>query len=313
VRVLVTGGAGFIGSHTVDRLLQEGHEVAVIDDLSTGFAENVNPAASFFEVDIVNSENVATVFTSFRPDAVIHLAAQMDVRVSTREPLFDASVNVLGSLNIILSALDAGTKKIVYASTGGAVYGDPEYLPVREDHPLNPISQYGITKHTVEHYLYLYRRNHRLQFTVLRYPNVFGPRQNPKGEAGVIAIFTRKLLLGEDCVIFGDGSQVRDYVYVSDVVDANLKALIRGDGQVLNVGSGIGHSVNDVYSALAATLQVTKPPVYGDARVGEVSAIVLDASLANSAIGWAPLVQFNEGIAQTVKHLRDVAASGQLR
>lgn len=313
MRLLVTGGAGFIGSHTVDALVSAGHTVAVLDDLSTGFRENIHPETVFYEVDITQESDVIHAFGEFKPEGVIHLAAQMDVRVSTRKPAFDATVNVLGSLNVILASVASGTRKIVYASTGGAVYGNPAYLPVREDHPINPISQYGITKHTVEHYLYLYRLNHGLEFTVLRYPNVFGPRQNPKGEAGVIAIFARQLLLGRDCLIFGDGEQVRDYVYVDDVVAANVRALTVGDGLILNVGSGIGQSVNDIHAALISALGVKLQPVHVDPRVGEVAGIVLDASRARAALGWEPKVSFTEGVVQTISYLRSLQVAGLLQ
>ena len=312
MRILVTGGAGFIGSHTVDALIRSGHEVSILDNLSTGFRENIRRDATFFEVDITQAEDVDRAFEQFRPEVVVHLAAQMDVRISTREPIFDATVNLMGSLNIILSSMNVGARKIVYASSGGAVYGDPERLPVREDHSINPISQYGITKHTVEHYLHLYERNHGLAFTVLRYPNVYGPRQNPKGEAGVVAIFARRLLLGADCVIFGDGEQVRDYVFVDDVVAANVRALTWGDGQVLNIGSGIGRSVNDIYTELSSRLGVTRKPVHSDARIGEVGAIVLDPTRAGEALRWKPEVPFSQGVDRTILHLQSLLAAGRL-
>jgi UDP-glucose 4-epimerase len=286
--------------------------VSILDNLSTGFRENIRRDATFFEVDITQAEDVDRAFEQFRPEVVVHLAAQMDVRISTREPIFDATVNLMGSLNIILSSMNVGARKIVYASSGGAVYGDPERLPVREDHSINPISQYGITKHTVEHYLHLYERNHGLAFTVLRYPNVYGPRQNPKGEAGVVAIFARRLLLGADCVIFGDGEQVRDYVFVDDVVAANVRALTWGDGQVLNIGSGIGRSVNDIYTELSSRLGVTRKPVHSDARIGEVGAIVLDPTRAGEALRWKPEVPFSQGVDRTILHLQSLLAAGRL-
>ncbi len=213
MKVLVTGGAGFIGSNVVDLFIENGYEVVVVDDLSTGRASNLNPAAKFYQVDI-RSPQIDEIFAAERPDYVDHHAAQMNVRRSIKEPLFDAEVNVVGSLNLIEAAKRYGVKRFVYISTGGAVFGEPVYLPCDENHPINPICQYGASKHTVEHYLYMYQVNYGLPYTVLRYPNVYGPRQDPRGEAGVIAIFTGQMLNGEPVVINGDGEQERDYVYV---------------------------------------------------------------------------------------------------
>jgi UDP-glucose 4-epimerase len=214
-KILVTGGAGFIGSHVVDLFLEQGYEVVILDDLSTGRASNLNPQAKFYQMDI-RSPEVRSVFDAERPDYVSHHAAQMDVRRSVAQPLFDADVNIVGSINLIECAKDFGVKRFVYISTGGAVYGEPERLPCDEAHPINPICQYGASKHTVEHYLYMYHVNYGLKYTVLRYPNVFGPRQDPHGEAGVVAIFTGKMLSGEPVVVNGDGEQTRDFVYVGD-------------------------------------------------------------------------------------------------
>ncbi len=312
MRVLVTGGAGFIGSHTVDRLIGEGHDVSVVDSLVTGFREQVHPRASFHEVDITDEQALAGVFAAERPEAVIHLAAQMDVRVSTREPAYDARVNILGSLNVIESALAHGTRKIVYASSGGAIYGEPEDLPVREDHPIQPLSQYGVTKHTVEHYLYLYAHQQGLRYTALRYANVYGPRQNPGGEAGVIAIFARSLLLSLPCRIFGDGEQTRDYVYVGDVVAANLMALTAADQEALHIGCGVETSVNDLHRNLSAICDSRRPPQYEPERPGEVRRIALDPSLAVERLGWRPQVPLAEGLERTVDYLRQRREEGRL-
>jgi len=312
LRVLVTGGAGFIGSHTVDRLIGEGHEVSVVDSLVTGFREQVHPRASFHEVDITDEQALADVFAAERPEAVIHLAAQMDVRVSTREPAYDARVNILGSLNVIESALAHGTRKIVYASSGGAIYGEPEDLPVREDHPIQPLSQYGVTKHTVEHYLYLYAHQQGLRYTALRYANVYGPRQNPGGEAGVIAIFARSLLLSLPCRIFGDGEQTRDYVYVGDVVAANMMALTAADQEALHIGCGVETSVNDLHRNLSAICDSRRPPQYEPERPGEVRRIALDPSLAAERLGWRPQVPLAEGLERTVDYLRQRREEGRL-
>jgi len=312
MRVLVTGGAGFIGSNTVDALIAQGHRVSVVDNLVTGFREQVHPQASFYEVDITDADALRSVFDRERPEAVVHLAAQMDVRVSTREPVYDARVNVLGSLNVLEAAVATGTRKIVYASSGGAIYGEPESLPVREDHPVRPLSPYGVTKHTVEHYLFLYAHERGLAHTALRYANVYGPRQNPAGEAGVVAIFTRNLLLGLPCRIFGDGRQTRDYVYVGDVVAANLAALDRADGESLNIGCGVETSVLDIYRDLALACGVEAPPRHEPERPGEVQRICLDPELAAERLGWRPAVALPDGLRRTVEYLRSAQAEGRL-
>jgi UDP-glucose 4-epimerase len=306
---LVTGGAGFIGSHVVDRLIEEGHRVAVVDDLSTGSLKNVNPKAVLYETDI-RSKDLNTIFEKEKPDFVNHHAAQMDVRRSVREPMFDADVNVLGSLNLIENCLKYDVKKIVYISTGGAVYGEPDYLPVDEAHPVRPLCQYGISKHTVEHYLYFYGQTYGMRYTVLRYPNVYGARQNPHGEAGVNAIFIGKMLKGEVPSIFGDGEQLRDYVYVGDIVESNVAALESGDGEVCNIGSGIGTSVNQIYEKLQEIIGFSEPPIYADARTGEIEKVYLESSKALRDLGWSVQVTFDEGLRRTVEwfkaHLTDL-------
>ena len=301
---LVTGGAGFIASHLVDRLLEDGHRVAVVDDLSTGFRENVNPRATFYHADI-RSDDLSTIFAKEAPDFVNHHAAQMDVRRSVKEPMFDADVNILGSLNLIENSLRHNVKKIVYISTGGAVYGEPDYLPVDEGHPIRPLCQYGISKHTVEHYLYFYGQTYGLRYTVLRYPNVYGPRQNPFGEAGVNAIFIGKMLRGEVPTIFGDGEQLRDYVYVSDIVRANIAAFERGDGQVYNIGSAIGTSVNQIYAKLQHIIGFSRPPIYAEPRTGEIQKISLESSKAWKELGWKASVAMDEGLTRTVEWFKE--------
>ncbi|HSO26711.1 MAG TPA: NAD-dependent epimerase/dehydratase family protein, partial [Anaerolineales bacterium] len=251
MKVLVTGGAGFIASHVVDLYLENGYEVVIVDDLSTGKIENLNPAAKFYQVDI-HSPEISEIFEREKPDFVNHHAAQMNVRVSIVRPLFDADVNILGSLNLIENAKKHNVRRFVYISTGGAVYGEPEYLPCDEGHPINPICQYGASKHTVEHYLYMYHTNYGLKYTVLRYPNVYGPRQDPKGEAGVVAIFTNQMLAGEPVTINGDGEQSRDFVHVKDCARANLLGLGDVPPGIYNLGSGVGASVNDIYAHLQA-------------------------------------------------------------
>lgn len=254
MKILVTGGAGFIASHVVDRYLAAGHEVCIIDNLSTGRQENVNPQACLYEVDIRDADQVQGVLAREKPEVVNHHAAQISVVVSLSQPRFDAETNILGSLNLIQAALDHGVRKFIYASTGGAVYGDvPDgALPIPETYPVHPISPYGVSKHTVEHYLYLAWHNYGLRFTTLRYSNVYGPRQNAEGEAGVVAIFTNRLLRGQTCTIFGTGQQTRDYVYVGDVVEANWCALEAGDGEIFNIATGVETSVLGVVEALEA-------------------------------------------------------------
>ncbi len=227
MKILVTGGAGFIGSHVVDLFLKNDYEVVVIDDLSTGRPSNLNPAALFYEADIRGPE-IAGILNKEKPDYISHHAAQIDVRRSVSEPIFDAEVNILGSINLLESARMSGVKRIIYSSTGGAVYGEPVYLPCDEDHPINPLAQYGASKYIVEHYLFMYQVLYGLPYTILRYPNVYGPRQDPHGEAGVVAIFCGRMLAGDPVTIFGSGEQERDFVHVSDCAAANLLAINKG-------------------------------------------------------------------------------------
>src|SRR4026209_345486 len=268
-KILVTGGAGFIGSHVVDLFVAQGYEVVIVDDLSTGRASNLNPAAKFYQVDI-RSPQLREVFEAEKPDYVSHHAAQMDVRRSVAQPLFDADINILGSINVIETAKDFNVKRIIYISTGGAVYGEPERLPCDESHPINPICQYGASKHTVEHYLYMYHVNYGLKYTVLRYPNVFGPRQDPHGEAGVVAIFTGKMLAGEAVMINGDGDQTRDFVYVGDCAKANHLALtVDHQPGIYNLGWGRPTSINEICSVLVDITGYTLLVEHGAAKVGE--------------------------------------------
>ncbi len=303
MRILVTGGAGFIGSHVVDLLLDAGHHVAVVDNLTTGRRVNLNPAATFYEMDI-RSPELRELFAQERPEVVSHHAAQMDVRRSMAEPLFDADNNILGSLNLLECARESGTRKIIYISSGGAVYGEPEYLPCDEAHPVNPLCPYGASKYIVEKYCYLYRENYGLDYTVLRYPNVYGPRQNPEGEAGVVAIFASRMLADETPVINGTGEQARDFVYVEDCARANLLALEQGSGAIYNLGSGIGTTIGEIWAQLRDITGYAREPVYGPAKAGETFRIYSDATLAREALGWAPTVTLAEGLARTVASLR---------
>ncbi len=305
MKVMVTGGAGFIGSHVVDAFVEAGHDVFVVDDLSTGRAANVNSAARFYNVDI-RSEELEEVVAAEQPEVVSHQAARANVRESMAKPLLYADVNVLGSLNVLECSRKHDVRKVIYASTGGASYGEPQTLPVPEDHPVNPLDPYGASKHHVEHYLYLYRHNYGLDYTILRYPNVFGPRQDPHGEAGVVAIFTRMMLDGRQPVINGTGEQERDFAYVSDVAHANLIAAQRGDGGTYNIGSGVGTTVNQIYERLAGLTGYSAPPVHGPAKQGEVFKIYLDATRARRELGWTPQVSLEDGLCRTVEFFERV-------
>jgi UDP-glucose 4-epimerase len=303
-KILVTGGAGFIGSHVVDLFVSKGYEVVIVDDLSTGRASNLNPAAKFYKIDI-RDPKIRDIFDAERPDFVSHHAAQMDVRRSVAQPLFDADVNILGSINLIECAKEFNVKHFVYISSGGAAYGEPERVPCVETDPINPICQYGASKHTVEHYLYMYYVNYGMNYTVLRYPNVFGPRQDPHGEAGVVAIFTGKMLLDEPLTINGDGEQTRDYVFVGDCARANYLAVTTEHAPgIYNIGWGRPTSVNQIFTTLAAVTDYNHPANYGPAKLGETRHIYLDASKARKDLGWAPTKTLEEGLEATVAYFR---------
>jgi UDP-glucose 4-epimerase len=303
-KILVTGGAGFIGSHVVEQFIGRGFEVVILDDLSTGRASNLNPAARFYQMDI-RDPKIREVFEAEKPDFISHHAAQMDVRRSVAQPLFDADVNILGSINVIECAREFGVKRFVYISTGGAVYGEPERVPCEETDPINPICQYGASKHTVEHYLFMYHVNYGLKYTVLRYPNVFGPRQDPHGEAGVVAIFTGKMMAGEPVTIYGDGTQTRDFVYVSDCALANYLAVsVDHQPGIYNLGWGQPTSVNDIFSTLAKVTDYPLPAQYGPAKVGETKHIYLNAEKAKRELGWSATVNLEDGLRQTVEYFR---------
>ncbi|HRI56430.1 MAG TPA: SDR family NAD(P)-dependent oxidoreductase [Anaerolineae bacterium] len=304
MRILVTGGAGFIGSHIVDAFVAAGHQVAVVDNLNTGKLANLNPAASFFQVDIRDAAGLARVFEQVQPELISHQAALADVRGSLREPDAYAEVNIIGSIRLLELARQHGVRKVVYASTGGAVYGEPEYVPVREDHPINPLDPYGASKHTVEHYLFIYQHNYGLDYASLRYPNVYGPRQDPFGEAGVVAIFTGKMLAGEPCTINGDGTQQRDFVFVTDVARANLLAATAAGSGIYNIGSGAGTDVNAIFAGLKQAAGYTQNAHYGPAKLGEVYKIYLDASKAQRELGWESTVSVVDGLKKTVDYFQ---------
>jgi len=300
---MVTGGAGFIGAHIVDRLLADGDGVCVVDDLSTGLASNIAPGARFHRVDVGDLAALQEVVESFRPEVVFHLAAQMNVQRSTREPELDARVNILGGVNVLRSAVSAGTRRIVYASTGGAVYGNATRLPASEAEPTHPVSEYGASKLAFEHYLSVYGNRGQIEYVVLRYPNVYGPRQRPDGEAGVVAIFARQMVRGEKVTIFGDGTKTRDYLYVTDVVEANLRAACGPSGIVANLGWGRQVSDIEIFREVASATGYTEAPIQSSVRPGEVLRICLDPGVASRTWGWLPTVPLRDGVRRVVEHV----------
>jgi len=300
VRALVTGGAGFIGSHITDALIDAGHTVTVIDDLSRGTRAQVNPRASFVELDITSPELAAAVVEA-HPEVVFHAAAQIDVRESVRDPLHDADVNVVGTVNVLRAAVDAAARRVVFASSGGAIYGDTEVIPTPEEHPCLPASPYGTAKLCAEAYGGTFSRQAGLEFVALRYANVYGPRQDPHGEAGVVAIFATRLTHGEPVVINGDGTQTRDYVHVHDVVRANLAA-VDGPAGVYNIGTGVETDVNTVYRMLAAAAGVNASAVHGPAKPGEQQRSCLDTAGTLQRLGWRAAISFDDGARSTVEY-----------
>jgi UDP-glucose 4-epimerase len=303
MKILVTGGAGFIASHVVDLLIESGHDVAVVDDLSTGRRSNLNPKARFYQVDIRNPE-LRQVFEQERPEVVDHHAAQMDVRRSVADPIFDADVNILGSIKLAQLAVEFKTRKFIHISSGGAVYGEPVYLPCDEAHPVQPLCPYGASKYTFELYLYMFKELYNLDYSIIRYPNVYGPRQDPFGEAGVVAIFVGQMLAGKPVTINGDGTQVRDFVYVGDCAKANLLTLEKGSGKVFNLGYGIGTDINQIFDGLKTITGYAQNANYGPAKAGETSRIFLDASRAKNDLGWQPTVDLEEGLRRTVEYFK---------
>jgi UDP-glucose 4-epimerase len=314
-KALVTGGAGFIGSTLVDRLLAEGWSVDVVDDLSSGSLSNLADARaveghrfSFHRFD-VRSPGMRDVLTRAQPDVVFHLAAQIDVRVSVANPMLDAEINVLGSLNVLEGCVAAGVKKVVFASSGGTIYGTPKKIPTPETAPQVPESPYGVAKKVVGDYLHFYREAHGLESTALALANVYGPRQDPHGEAGVVAIFSGKLLQGETALIFGDGLQTRDFVFVDDVVDAFVRASDKAGGLLLNIGTGVETNVVQLYTAMARLAKQKGKPRHAPARVGELERSALDPSRAEMHLGWKPWTSLDEGLARTLEHFRALAAA----
>ena len=302
MRALVTGGAGFIGSHLADALVSAGHTVTVVDDLSRGRRVQVPEAAHFVEADV--NDDLSAVFAECRADVVYHHAAQIDVRRSVADPLFDTRVNVLGTVNVLQACAVAGVRRMVFASSGGALYGDCDEIPTPEGHPPRPASNYGAAKGAAELYGEAYAQMHSLEFVALRYANVYGPRQDPHGEAGVVAIFCERMLRGEVPVINGDGTQTRDYVYVTDVIAANLAAAEAPPG-AYNVGTGTETDVNELCRRLAQLIGVSAEPAHGPAKPGEQRRSCLDPSLAAARLGWRPRFSLDAGLEPTVAHFRE--------
>jgi len=297
-KILVTGGAGFIASQIADAFINEGHEVYILDNLSTGFEKNINPKAHFIKSDI-SSPTISEIFSKEKFDVVNHHAAQIDVRKSVNDPIFDANTNILGTINLLQACIKTGVKKFMFASTGGAVYGEQEYFPADENHPTNPVSPYGITKLTIEKYLFFYKNEYGLNHTILRYANVYGPRQNPFGEAGVVAIFANKLIKNENPVINGEGKQTRDYVFVEDVVKANVITLSSNSSNIFNIGTGIETSVNELFIKLNEIAGGKATEKHGPAPKGEQLRSVITSDKLYKEFKWKPSIKIEEGLKKT--------------
>jgi UDP-glucose 4-epimerase len=304
MKSLVTGGAGFIGSHIVDCLIKNGDEVVVIDNLATGKIQNINAQTKHINLDISNPKT-SEVVTKEKPDRIFHLAAQALVTVSVKDPIRDADVNIKGFLYLMEGAAKAGVKKVIFSSTGGAIYGDTDQVPTPETYNARPLSPYGIAKLSCEHYLDFYREVHGISSTTVRYSNVYGPRQNPFGEGGAVAIFTNKLLSEDAPTIFGDGSMTRDYTYVSDVVDANIKAAESEKSGPFNIGTQIETSTEELFNKIKELIGSNLTAIHADERPGEVQRSVVDISKAREDLGWEPLVSLEDGLKRTIEAFKE--------
>ncbi|MFY0522382.1 NAD-dependent epimerase/dehydratase family protein [Archangium gephyra] len=307
MKVLVTGGAGFIGSHVCDAFVRAGHEVIALDNLSSGKKENLDPRVRLEVIDI-RAPEAAQLIRAERPQVMLHLAAQMDVRRSVEDPRFDAEANILGFLNLLEASRQAGVQKVVFSSTGGAIYGEQDVFPAPESHATRPVSPYGVSKASGELYLGYYKAQYGMNYVALRYANVYGPRQNPHGEAGVVSIFCQRLLGGKDCTIFGEGKQTRDFVYVEDVARANLLAVEKDVVGPVNIGTGVETDINQLYTLLAQSAGVDKPAIRAPGRPGEQMRSCVDNALARRVLGWQPTVALPEGLRRTVSFFREHAA-----
>jgi UDP-glucose 4-epimerase len=303
MKILITGGAGFIGSHISDAYIKAGHKVVIVDKLTTGFRTNINPKAKFYKADIKNLEQLRTIFQKEKPDVVSHHAAVAEVIKSLRDPSHTFAVNVDGTVNVLICAGEVGISKFIFASTGGAIYGQPKKIPANEQTPILPISAYGLTKFLGEECIKYYASQYGFSYTIFRYTNVYGPRQNPHGEAGVIAIFGGLMRAGKRPIIFGDGSKIRDYVFVSDIVRANVSALSRTGNELMNLGLGKKVSDYEIFNAVAKILKFKGKPIFKPFRNGEVYKITINASHAKKIIGWEPTVTLKEGLQKTLGKL----------
>lgn len=304
MKILVTGGAGFIGSNITDALIEKKHEVVILDDLSTGNKQNINPKAKFYKLSVTNAKKVDEIFNKEKIDIVIHHAAQLDVRKSVADPSFDAEVNIKGTINILEASRKNNVKKIIFASSGGTIYGECLKKAPNETGLENPLSPYGVAKLSVEHYIKCYNAIYGLKYTILRYANVYGPRQDPHGEAGVVAIFIGKMLKKQEVLIFGDGNQLRDYVYVKDVVNANLKALTKANNEIINIGTHKTFSVNQLAKELATIIEYKPKPVHKAKRSGELFKSYLDNTKAKKILNWQPEVDIKTGLRETVEFFK---------
>lgn len=308
MKILVTGGAGFIGSHISDALVEAGHEVHVLDNLSSGKRDQVPADATFYQLDICDPD-LESLFERERFEVLVHHAAQMDVRRSVANPQFDAQINVIGFLNLMEAGQKNGLKKVIFASTGGAIYGEPDFAPQDESHALRPLSPYGITKLTTEKYLYYYQQQYGIDYVALRYANIYGPRQNPHGEAGVVAIFTQRMLAGVQPIIYGDGKQTRDFVYVGDVVRANLSALDFDGSDIINIGTAKETDVNELYRIIRNLIDPNVPEIHEAGKPGEQRRSVLSYNRATGQLGWKPEVAIEEGLHKTVAWFKKQATA----
>jgi len=308
LKILITGGAGFIGSQIADAFVKAKHSVIVLDNLSSGKTENLNPGAQFIQGDIRDKNLIETLFAEHKFDIINHHAAQMDIRKSVDDPIFDAETNIIGSINLLEASVKHTVKRFIFASTGGAIYGEQEYYPADENHPTRPESPYGVAKRSIELYLNYYWKVHGLQHTVFRYANVYGPRQDPHGEAGVVSIFINALLEDHTCTIFGNGGQTRDYLYVGDVVRAHLITIEKNVGsETFNVSTGIETSVNDLFAMLATILSDSKAKaIYAHARKGELERSVCSYAKIEKLFGWKPEVSFHEGLKKTAEYFQSL-------
>ncbi len=303
MQVLVTGGAGFIGSHVADKLIAAGHDVVIVDNFATGRRENLNPKARFVELDVGDSAlHALCAETQF--DAVCHLAAQINVTASVADPQLDARVNIQGTINVLECCVKYGIKRLIFSSTGGAIYGSPEELPAHEETPSEPVSPYGVSKLACEEYIKMYGRGHEFQYVLLRYSNVFGPRQNAHGECGVCAILTDLMLAGKQPTLYGFGKPVRDYVYAGDVAEANVLALEHGTGETINISSGTGATVTEIFDTLKEVIGFPQDPKLEPLRSGEVENIICSNDRARDVLGWSPQVGLHEGLEATVASMR---------